>query len=162
MFGILKRSLKIPQNSETLSESLPMRRRSGSGLSREKNGTSHPGSSLYLSAGCQKRRITHRIRGSDFPFTIRLGPFIPVSACLPYVPYTNTYVGRYSCVGKQLALLEMHTVIARIALDFDITFAPGEMGESFDLGAKDTFTYTVGPLWLVFRERERTHLELIH
>ncbi|KAL4862506.1 cytochrome P450 [Aspergillus spectabilis] len=42
-------------------------------------------------------------------------------------------IGRYGCVGKQLALMEMRSVIA-------------QTGELFDQGAKDTFTYTVGPL----------------
>ncbi|KAL4901993.1 hypothetical protein BDW74DRAFT_187010 [Aspergillus multicolor] len=64
-------------------------------------------------------------------------------------------LGRYGCVGKQLALMEMRLVIARIALEFDIAFAPGETGEMFDREAKDTFTFTVGPLMLDFRERSR-------
>ncbi|KAL5340156.1 cytochrome P450 [Aspergillus crustosus] len=62
--------------------------------------------------------------------------------------------GRYGCVGKQFALMEMRNVIARIVLEFDISFAPGETGEAFDQGAKDTFTYTVGPLNLIFKDRQ--------
>ncbi|KAL3477441.1 hypothetical protein BJX99DRAFT_257469 [Aspergillus californicus] len=61
---------------------------------------------------------------------------------------------RYGCVGKQFALMEMRNVIARIVLEFDISFAPDETGETFDPGAKDTFRYTVGPLNLIFQERE--------
>ncbi|KAL5044371.1 hypothetical protein BDW71DRAFT_199058 [Aspergillus fruticulosus] len=64
-------------------------------------------------------------------------------------------VGRYGCVGKQLALMEMRVVIAHIALEFYLTFAPGETGEAFDRDAKDTFTFTVGPLMLDFRPRCR-------
>ncbi|KAL4804568.1 cytochrome P450 [Aspergillus unguis] len=62
-------------------------------------------------------------------------------------------MGRYGCVGKQLALMEMRHVIARLVLEFDISFADGETGESFDRDAKDTFTYTVGPLMLNFESR---------
>ncbi|KAL2867837.1 cytochrome P450 [Aspergillus lucknowensis] len=65
-------------------------------------------------------------------------------------------IGRYGCVGKQLALLEMRSVLARIALEFDISFAPGEDGKSFDQDAKDTFTINVGPLLLNFRPRARS------
>ncbi|KAL4985338.1 cytochrome P450 [Aspergillus falconensis] len=64
-------------------------------------------------------------------------------------------VGRYGCVGKQLALTETRVVIAHIALEFNLTFAPGETGEAFDRDAKDTFTFTVGPLMLDFRPRCR-------
>ncbi|KAL4738341.1 cytochrome P450 [Aspergillus similis] len=62
-------------------------------------------------------------------------------------------LGRYGCVGKQLALMEMRLVIARIALEFDLAFAPGETGEAFDRDAKDTFTVNVGPLMLDFKPR---------
>ncbi|KAL4960091.1 cytochrome P450 [Aspergillus stella-maris] len=63
-------------------------------------------------------------------------------------------LGRYGCVGKQLALMEMRLVIARMAWEFDISFAPGETGEAFDQDAKDTFTFTVGPLMLQFQVRD--------
>ncbi|RDW68698.1 cytochrome P450 [Aspergillus mulundensis] len=64
-------------------------------------------------------------------------------------------LGRYGCVGKQLALMEMRLVIARIAREFDIGFAPGQTGEAFDRDAKDTFTFTVGPLMLDFKGRSK-------
>ncbi|CBF80338.1 protein CYP671A1 [Aspergillus nidulans FGSC A4] len=62
-------------------------------------------------------------------------------------------LGRYGCVGKQLALMEMRLVIARIAMEFDLAFAPGETGEAFDRDAKDTFTFNIGPLMLDFKPR---------
>ncbi|KAL3476707.1 cytochrome P450 [Aspergillus californicus] len=63
-------------------------------------------------------------------------------------------IGRYGCVGKQFALMEMRVVLARIASEFDISLAPGEDGISFDQDAKDTFTFTVGPLMLKFEPRK--------
>lgn len=50
--------------------------------------------------------------------------------------------------------MEMRSVIARMALEFDVSFADAEAAELFDREAKDTFTYTVGPLPLIFRQRE--------
>ncbi|KAJ5629814.1 hypothetical protein N7528_003471 [Penicillium herquei] len=63
--------------------------------------------------------------------------------------------GRYGCVGKQLALMELRAVIARLAYDFDLAFAAGEDGVSFDADSMDTFTFTIGSLNLVFTDRAR-------
>lgn len=49
--------------------------------------------------------------------------------------------------------MDMRLVIARIAMEFDLAFAPGETGEAFDRDAKDTFTFNVGPLMLDFKPR---------
>lgn len=69
-------------------------------------------------------------------------------------------VGQYACVGKGLAMWEMRSVLARVALAFDVGFPEeeeeegGDRGRAFDEGMRDTFTMTLGPLWLVFRERK--------
>ena len=63
--------------------------------------------------------------------------------------------GRYSCVGKQLALMQLRSVIARLAYDFDFAFADGEDGVAFDGDSMDTFTFTLGALNLVFTDRVR-------
>ncbi|KAK8192010.1 putative cytochrome P450 [Phyllosticta capitalensis] len=65
------------------------------------------------------------------------------------------YVGMYHCAGKQLALWEMRSVIARVALQFDISLAPGEDGREFDEGVLDTFTMALPPLQMCFKERNR-------
>jgi cytochrome P450 len=36
--------------------------------------------------------------------------------------------GTYSCIGKQLALMGLRVVTARIVTQFDIAFAPGKDG----------------------------------
>jgi hypothetical protein len=51
--------------------------------------------------------------------------------------------------------MELRATLSRIAMNFDISFAPGEDGERFDKGAKDTFVFTLEPLLLVFKERKR-------
>lgn len=63
-------------------------------------------------------------------------------------------VGMYHCVGKQLAMWEMKSVLARVALQFDVAFAPGEDGKAFQEGILDTWTLTLPPLQLVFNERK--------
>ncbi|KAL2815253.1 cytochrome P450 [Aspergillus cavernicola] len=63
-------------------------------------------------------------------------------------------LGRYGCVGKQFALMEMRIVIARVAMEFDISFASRENSDAFDQEAKDTFTFTVGSLLLNFQPRK--------
>ncbi|KAJ5648973.1 uncharacterized protein N7484_002696 [Penicillium longicatenatum] len=64
-------------------------------------------------------------------------------------------LGRYGCVGKQLALMQLRGVISRIAYDFDLAFAAGGDENAFDADSKDTFVFTIGPLHVVFTERVR-------
>jgi cytochrome P450 len=61
--------------------------------------------------------------------------------------------GTYSCIGKQLALMELREVIARIVTQFDIAFAPGEDGTVLFEKTKDVFTLEVAPLKMVFKQR---------
>lgn len=62
-------------------------------------------------------------------------------------------LGSYSCIGRVLALMELRSALSRIALNFDLAFAPGETGEVFNREVLDTFTLTVKDLWVVFRKR---------
>ena len=64
-----------------------------------------------------------------------------------FVPFS---IGAYSCVGKNLALMELRHVIYKIVMDFDVAFAPGENGRRVVEDAKDTFTLSPGELELVF------------
>jgi cytochrome P450 len=65
-----------------------------------------------------------------------------------------TILGPYSCVGKQLALMELRNVVARIVTEFDVKFAPGEDGAALLEDSTDTFTIALAPLMLVFTKRE--------
>ncbi|KAL1642635.1 hypothetical protein SLS58_005406 [Diplodia intermedia] len=68
-------------------------------------------------------------------------------------------VGQYACAGKALAMWEMRSVLARVALRFDLGWEEvgegDEEGKAFDEGMRDTFTMTLGPMWLRFKERGR-------
>ena len=64
-------------------------------------------------------------------------------------------IGRYNCVGRSLAYMEMRYVTALLALEFDFEFAPGESGERVEGEMKDQFTSNPGPLKLVFKKRQR-------
>ena len=62
--------------------------------------------------------------------------------------------GPYSCVGKQLALMELRSVISRVVTQFDVHFAPGEDGTALLTKTRDVFTLDLAPLNLVFTERK--------
>ncbi|KXJ87901.1 cytochrome P450 [Microdochium bolleyi] len=63
-------------------------------------------------------------------------------------------IGKFSCIGKQLALNELRTVIAKVLLNFDVALAPGETGRELLEESKDMFTLINGKLELVFTERK--------
>ncbi|KAH7057417.1 cytochrome P450 [Macrophomina phaseolina] len=71
---------------------------------------------------------------------------------LAFLPFSK---GIFSCPGKTLAYMELRCLLSRIALKFDISFAPGEDGVKFEKWPMDTFTMTNQPLHLVFKERRR-------
>ncbi|KAK5677365.1 hypothetical protein LTS10_009935 [Elasticomyces elasticus] len=52
--------------------------------------------------------------------------------------------------GCIVAYIELRTVVTRLILEFDVSFAPGEDGKRLMNDTKDHFTLTVGELDLVF------------
>lgn len=85
----------------------------------------------------------------------------------PYLPFSlgtsepkrrgrmrpNLSAGAYSCPSKTLAQLSLRTSLSMIAQSFDVSFAPGETGHTFDKEMLDTFTVTLPPLQLRFTPR---------
>ncbi|KAL3478339.1 cytochrome P450 monooxygenase [Aspergillus californicus] len=67
-----------------------------------------------------------------------------------FIPFNS---GPYSCVGKQLALMELRTVTAEILTRYNVVFAEGQTVDAFWKGKRDTFTLVTAPLNLVFHER---------
>lgn len=64
--------------------------------------------------------------------------------------------GRFGCVGKNLALMEVRAVTAALLDRYDLEFAPGMgRGEGVERDMGDQFTATPGKLELVFTERVR-------
>lgn len=61
--------------------------------------------------------------------------------------------GAYGCPGKNLAQMSLRTSLTMIAQNFDVAFAPGEDGVTFDNEMLDTFTVTLPPLKLMFTPR---------
>jgi hypothetical protein len=49
----------------------------------------------------------------------------------------------------------LRTSLSLVVQNFDISFAPGETGETFDTGFSDTFLLALPPLSLVFTPRVR-------
>ncbi|KAH7141644.1 cytochrome P450 67 [Dactylonectria macrodidyma] len=64
-------------------------------------------------------------------------------------------IGRYSCVGKQLALMEIRHVASQIAHNYDIRLADDQNIEDFFDNVVDGFTLTCPKLDLVFTPRKK-------
>ena len=71
------------------------------------------------------------------------------------IEYSRTCIGRYSCVGKTLALQELRFVTALLASKYDISFPPGEDGRSVEEDTLDQFVSNPGELRVVFRARQK-------
>ena len=61
--------------------------------------------------------------------------------------------GRYGCIGKNLALMELRTVCALLVSKFDVSFAPGEDGMRLLEKSEDYFTIGLESLMLQFKAR---------
>lgn len=61
--------------------------------------------------------------------------------------------GRYSCVGKQLALNEIRMVTASLVQRFRVSLAPGEQGTAVFEDMKDQMAVFPGPLRIAFVKR---------
>jgi hypothetical protein len=59
----------------------------------------------------------------------------------------------YGCIRKNLAMMQLRSVISLVALNLDLEFALGETGLAFTKGARDTLTLTLPPLNLKLKER---------
>lgn len=68
-----------------------------------------------------------------------------------FMPFSQ---GRYSCVGKNLAMAELRYVTAMLISKYHIGFAQGEDGSKVEGEMRDQFTAAPGPLRLIFRMRE--------
>lgn len=62
-------------------------------------------------------------------------------------------IGSYSCIGRQLAYMEMRTVVSKLVLGFEVALAPGESGRRLLRGSLDNFTTTIGALDVVLTRR---------
>ena len=69
---------------------------------------------------------------------------------------THITTGTYNCIGKPLALQILRTTLAKLTLEFDICFAPGEDGTAFREQARTQFSTTPGELYLTFTRRKKT------
>lgn len=70
-----------------------------------------------------------------------------MSPANPIVP------GRYNCIGKNLAMLQIHGVVASLLGQFDVAFGPDEDGVSVWRDLKDQFNAHPGELDLIFVPR---------
>ncbi|KAI0401622.1 cytochrome p450 monooxygenase [Xylaria palmicola] len=68
--------------------------------------------------------------------------------------FTPFLIGSFSCVGRQLALMEMRYVVSRMARLYDMSLAKGQTPEAFIEGNFDTFTIRLAPLNMVLTHRK--------
>jgi cytochrome P450 len=68
-----------------------------------------------------------------------------------FIPFA---LGHWACIGKQLAYIELRTVIVRLVMAFDIGFAPGEDGRKLLEESNDAFTMVVADMYLVLKHRQ--------
>ncbi|KAJ5653878.1 hypothetical protein N7490_000881 [Penicillium lividum] len=68
----------------------------------------------------------------------------------PFLPFL---MGPYVCPGKNLALMSLRISVSKLVQLYDITFAPGETGHTFETETLDTFTTTLPPLQIQFQRR---------
>jgi cytochrome P450 len=64
--------------------------------------------------------------------------------------------GPFNCAGRNLAMMELRSVVARVAHEFDIAFPPGYEFDVEDYfgGIKDHFVSGAPPQDLVFTRRD--------
>lgn len=67
---------------------------------------------------------------------------------------TMANAGMYSCVGKQLAMIELRWVITMMVANYDMKLAPGFDMRNFYNGCQDAFTLTCGPLEIQLDKRQ--------
>jgi cytochrome P450 len=65
-----------------------------------------------------------------------------------------TITGASSCVGKNLALMELRYVVAQVVNRYDVALASGQNKQSFLDGKRDTFKLSLGQLNIIFFQRE--------
>ncbi|KAF7513029.1 hypothetical protein GJ744_011295 [Endocarpon pusillum] len=68
-----------------------------------------------------------------------------------FAPFST---GSYGCIGRPLALLNVRTTIAKLIMEFDVSFAPGEDGMMLEANTRVHFTAGLGELNLVFKRRQ--------
>ncbi|CRK18662.1 hypothetical protein BN1708_012423 [Verticillium longisporum] len=64
-------------------------------------------------------------------------------------------IGRYSCVGKQLGLMEIRTVTAELLRRYNVSLAPDQSVKAFTDKLVDGFTLTCPKLDIIFTPRDK-------
>jgi cytochrome P450 len=85
------------------------------------------------------------------PFLLGKRPHTPSPR--PLFSLLTFALGPFSCVGKQLALMELRMIIASTVWNYDFEFAPGEDGSTIENETLDLVILKAAKLNLVFRKR---------
>ena len=63
-------------------------------------------------------------------------------------------LGAFNCIGKNLAMMELRTVLSRLFYEFDVSFAPGEDGTALLEDTKEHFTLSLADLNVCLEPRK--------
>ena len=63
-------------------------------------------------------------------------------------------MGPMGCIGKNLALMELRTLTAKLVMKYDMKLAPHEDGSRLLTKTKDHFTVDLGDLEVCFTPRK--------
>lgn len=82
-------------------------------------------------------------------------PFlVGMSSLLPSLEFWRLIVvGTYGCIGRPLAMMNLRSTVARLITTFDIKFAEGEDGSTFDGKSTNHFLWVPGDLYISFTKR---------
>jgi cytochrome P450 family 628 len=149
------RVAKLPYLNAVIDEALRMHPPTPGGLHRKPPPEGVRLGDRYIPGEIQVLTPTHSIQHSSRAF-VRPDEFIPerwttqpelILNKQAFFPFS---MNSWGCIGKQLAYNELRTVISKLVLNFDMTFAPGEDGTDILTKSQDVFTITCAPLNLVF------------
>ncbi|KPI44659.1 Tryprostatin B 6-hydroxylase [Cyphellophora attinorum] len=146
---------KLPYLNAVIDEALRMHPPTPGGLHRKPPPEGVRLGDHYIPGEIQVLTPTHSIQHSIRAF-VKPDEFIPerwttqpelILNKQAFFPFS---MNSWGCIGKQLAYNELRTVVSKLVLGFDMTFAPGEDGTDILTKSQDVFTVTCAPLHLVF------------
>lgn len=65
------------------------------------------------------------------------------------------FIGPYGCIGRPLAMMDLRTTVARLVMNFDISFPPGDVdrGRTFEAKTIEHFTLAPAELKICLQKR---------
>ncbi|KAK8067295.1 hypothetical protein PG997_014042 [Apiospora hydei] len=147
---------KIPYIDHLIHETLRLRPPAPMGFLRETPPAGLQVDDVFIPGGVNVNVPTWTIQRDERYFSRALD-FVPERWEAPSAESATAYLafqrGPFQCSGKAVAMMQMRMLVSCVALRYNLAFAPGEDGEEFWKGAKETMTLWLPPLRMVFEPR---------